>query len=870
MQIHAATPFCLPLNHTDATLDRVGGKGASLAKLAAAGLPVPSGFLVTTAAYRRFVEQNGLQDQVARLAESAGDSPEGLEQASAAIRQLFADAPMPVDVAAALSAAYAALGEEPLPVAVRSSATAEDLPSLSFAGQQETYLNIRGEAALIDAVRRCWASLWTSRAIGYRNQMGIRHTTVAMGVVVQLMVPSEVSGVLFTANPTSGDREEMVINASFGLGEAIVSGQVTPDTYVLDKKTLRLKETVLGTKGVMIVPADGQGTAALEVPPARRSQQALSPDLLRELAGLALKVEELYGGVPQDIEWAVAGGRCWLLQARPITNLPPAPLRDVKWEPPRPGTAWIRRQVAEHMPEPLSPLFEELYLREGLHRMLDPLLERFGFPPALLREIMDPPLFATINGYAYQNSTIKKLRPSVVLKLAVHYLRTLVLAIRQGVAIWRDEAVPSYLAVIQRWKEVDLATASDEQLLEGVRELAHADSRYWYASALILGAARVTDAILDRFLARAKPGLSSALFLRGFPSKTIEAEVELAAIADRIRSSEELRKLVAATPAQRLPQVLAGTPLLADLQDYLDRYGHQIYNLDFAVPTQAEDPVPVYQSLKALVQNPDHDPRARLAEQARECARQTDLACRTFGPIRRLVFRWLLGLARKYAPYREDALFYVGAGWPTLRRMALELGRRLAAAGLLDRPDDVFYLETAELKAASAARAAGITRPDLARLARERRDLREARKRLQPPAAVPTDFRFKVGRIDIAYASPQQRSQGEGSTLRGFPVSPGVVTARASVILSPADFHKMEPGTILVCPTTTPAWTPLFAQAKGLVTEIGGVLAHGSIVAREYGIPAVMGVEGATRRIVNGQTVTVDGNTGVVIIHEEA
>ena len=226
----------------------------------------------------------------------------------------------------------------------------------------------------------------------------------------------------------------------------------------------------------------------------------------------------------------------------------------------------------------------------------------------------------------------------------------------------------------------------------------------------------------------------------------------------------------------------------------------------------------------------------------------------------------MLGWARRYAPYREEALFYVGAAWPTLRRLALELGRRLTEAGALERPDDVFYLHSAELEAASDARAAGRGRPDLARLARDRRDLREARKRLTPPPAVPPAYQFKIGPIDLSARESVRRNTADDAVLRGFAVSPGRVTAPASVILSPADFGAMQPGTVLVCPTTTPAWTPLFSQARALVTDIGGVLAHGSIVAREYGIPAVMGTGIATQRIKSGQQITVDGDAGTVTL----
>jgi pyruvate,water dikinase len=242
---------------------------------------------------------------------------------------------------------------------------------------------------------------------------------------------------------------------------------------------------------------------------------------------------------------------------------------------------------------------------------------------------------------------------------------------------------------------------------------------------------------------------------------------------------------------------------------------------------------------------------------------------RSLNPVLRPIFNLLLGWAQRYTPNRELALFYVGAAWPALRRLALEVGQRLTAAGNLNDPDDVFYLKSAELAEASTARAAGVSRPDLAELAHERRLLRQARMRLEPPVVVPPDGRLKFGPIDMAMFEPKPRSVSTGPTLAGFAVSPGTVTAPASVIHSPADFDKMQPDTILVCTTTTPAWTPLFGQAKGLVTDIGGALAHGSIVAREYGIPAVMGTGNATHRIQSGQMIRVDGDSGTVILIDE-
>ena len=868
----------LPLASTTASLELVGGKGRSLARLAAAGLPVPAGFLVSTTAYKDFVESNGLQRPILDIAaDVAPHDAVSAERASTAIHALFEAATLPTETAASLTQAYGSLSKDPPAVAVRSSATAEDLPTLSFAGQQDTYLHVRGEAALLDAIRRCWASLWTARAIGYRTQMGVDQRAAAMGVVVQIMVPADVSGILFTANPSTGERSEMVVNASFGLGEAIVSGHVTPDTYVVDRTSGEPKETVIGAKEEMVVSASDQGTTTRPVPEAQRRESSLSAAVLGELIALSVSVEGLFDGVPQDIEWAVADGTFWLLQSRPITNLPSPPLRDVSWDPPVEGMKLVRRQVVEHMPDPLSPLFAELYLQDHLDKSIVNLMDEMEMPFDI-DLFIERPLFATVNGYAYIRADYRLswrliwLIPQI-LYWYVGFLRRLLPTV---IPRWRDERMPAYLATVERWKGCDLPSMSEQELLSGVRALSLADAIYWFDVSVVVGAAKVTDGLLNIFLtSRAVGGdLTSGMFLRGFPSTTLQAQADLEAIATRIHEAEPLRDLVIATPAGELLDVLTQSPqpdaraVVEELHRYFDRYGHQIYTLDFAEPTQGEDSLPVLLSLRTLVVGERYNTHARQAVIAEEREARVKMTLESLGPLRRWVFRKLLGWAQRYGPHREEALFYVGAGWPTLRRLALELGRRLVEAKALRTPDDVFYLESSELAEASTARAEGRACPELTQHAERRRELREARKKLHPPVMVPVKSRFKFGPFDMSGFESQKRNAVDANTLNGFAVSPGKVTGEATVIRSPADFAEMKPGTILVSPTTTPAWTPLFAQAAGLVTDIGGVLSHGSIVAREYGIPAVLGTGNITQRITTGQQITVDGDTGTVTILE--
>ena len=847
----------------------VGGKGANLGELSRAGLPVPPGFVLTTRAYDAFVEVGGFKDEIASLA-SKPEDPGAFETAAQKIHALFARGEIPDDVTAELRSAYEQLANGGA-VAVRSSATAEDLSGASFAGQQETYLNVRDAGALMEAVRACWASLWTARAMAYRRRQNIEPATVSLAVVVQRMVEAEAAGMLFTADPVGGRRDRVIINAAWGLGEAVVGGLVTPDTLVVEKASGRVTSRETADKGVMTVFTEG-GTGEQPVPEKRRREEVLDDEAAAELVRYGVRIEDHYGS-PQDIEWALAGGELFILQARPITNLPPPPLEDVRWEPPHPGSAWWRRQVVENLPEPLSPLFDELYLQEGLELSIDAVMEFFGMTYLSLEDFADRPFFTTINGYAYSRANYKFSWRMIPMTLRVTVDEFRIMFGDETLAYWREQALPSYLTKIERWKAVGLADAPDERLLDGVRELALADARYWFACALMIARAKITDALLGRFLTMAARGLSSGMFLRGFRSPTVDAETELEGLAGQVRASEELQALVAAAPAADLPEALRRTPVgrawLDAFSRYLDRYGHQVYNLDFVVPTQADDPLPVLLSLKAMTQRSGRDPRARQHSIVAERDTLVEETARSLDPLRRRLFRLLLGWAQRFGPDREQALFYMGAGWPTLRRLALELGRRLTESGSLLAAEDVFFLETSEIGAAIAARAAGKARPELARQARERRELRETRKRLHPPPVVPPGRKLRFGPLDMSAWETQRHNEPVGAVLRGFAVSPGQVSAPASVIRSPADFVRMEPGTVLVCPTTTPAWTPLFSQARGLVTDVGGILAHGSIVAREYGIPAVLGTGIATTRIRSGQTIRVDGDEGTVTLVDE-
>ncbi|MEM7365732.1 MAG: PEP-utilizing enzyme, partial [Pseudomonadota bacterium] len=437
---------------------------------------------------------------------------------------------------------------------------------------------------------------------------------------------------------------------------------------------------------------------------------------------------------------------------------------------------------------------------------------------------------------------------------------------------WRERAAPELAATIAAWRDVDPATASDEQLLTGIRELAHAQGRYWSGrnGAKVFGVIKTCDEQLNAFLQENLPEhrLTSGMFLSGFPSRLMEANEELCAISKQIQANEALRELTLITPNTRLMDELVrhpdAGPVVARIRAYLETYGHQGYTLDFVEPPPAEEPSPVFATLKTMVADPDYDPKQHELDATEKREAAFEKVEQALSGLTYWQFCYRIWHAYRYYPLREDLLFPLGSPWPLLRPLAAEFGRRMVDMGTFLLADDTYYLQMAELNECAEARAEGNSLPDYGETAAERRELREARKRLRAPSAIPPEV---IGNIWISEV--QAENDPNSDVINGVPVSPGSVTASASLINSPAEFDQMEPDSILVCPMTTPAWTQLFAHARGLVTDIGGILGHGSIVAREYGIPAVVGTGISTERIEHGQKIAVDGDAGTVTLLTE-
>src|SRR5215207_9902519 len=822
-----------------------GGKGANLGELSRAGLPVPPGFVLTTAAYDTFVEASGIKGEVVALASvPRADDPASFEEVAEGIRALFSGGKVPEEMGDEIRTAYQQLGEDALetPVAVRSSATAEDLPAMSFAGQQETYLNVRGGEALLEAVKNCWASLWTARAMAYRARQGVDPATVSLAVVVQRMVESEAAGVMFTANPSNGRRNEATISAAWGLGESVVSGSVTPDSIVVEKGSGRVLSRETSDKLVMTVYSE-RGSEERPVPEAQRLEPVLDDEMAAALARYGATIEHHYG-TPQDIEWALSGGEFFVVQARTITALP-EPMTDppTNWSVPDPKGFYVRASIVEQMPDPLSPLFADLAYG-SVPRSLDKLMnELLGSDTLRQGELA----FPTVNGYAYYYYSLGAFWRLLV-KTPGAFRLLMGSGERSGQRRWREYARPRYVRIVEGWEAKPPENLSAKELLAGARELLDAGTEYYTSVQTIIPLAYLSEALFSMFynrLVRREGDPPAQTFLLGFDSMPILAEKSLYDLASWSREHPGLARTLAGTPSEQILDLLGaeGPPSGVDrevwrewrsrFRAHLDRYGHAVYNLDFVNPVPADDPAPLFDTLTFFLRGEGQNTHKRQGRTAarREEATQAVLE-RLEGP-RRNLFSSLLKWAQDVAPVREDALADVGLAWPVMRRMLLELGRHLTEAGAVEKPADVFWLRRDELEHTAASLDAGETHlASLADTVEQRRMLWRGQRRVTPPQLLPENAWLRVFESLMPAASEEQT----GDTIKGVAASGGRVTATARVLSGPADFGQMQPGEVLVAGITTPAWTSLFAMASAVVTDVGGPLSHSSIVAREYDI----------------------------------
>ena len=840
----------------DADLLRVGGKGLNLGKLTRAGFSVPRGFCVTTDAYRFSVES--LSEQNKSSVKDIELSPELVAEIHTAREKL-----------------------QTATVAVRSSATAEDLAEASFAGQQDTFLNVTSDE-LLDALKACWASLWSERAIAYRQTQKIPDEGLAMAVVIQEMCDADVSGVLFTVAPFNENAS--IIESNWGVGESVVSGAITPDSFHVSRETGEVLERNIATKSEMVT-----ATGISEIPAAQQDAPSLTDVQLKELTQLGMQVETHYEQ-PMDIEWALADGQFVLLQSRYITTAAKSithlnkadsisevdkesvekvrqeEIQILEARTEEPGTVWCHHNLAEVLPAPLPMTWAimkefmsgagglgKAYRDLGFHPservnnegILDLICGRVyvnlnreaelhfdGFPFAHdFNALKQNPQAAM---YAQAQTDITRSTPSFWLKLPLHIIRMsrAEMRLRQCrsdfAQLLTEEVIPRFQEEVETERDISYSDLTDADLVAKFEE--------WRAKTL------------DEFA----PKALTATLLAGFSLQRLEAalqkclhETEVKTFASRLIS--RISGNLTVETNEKLWEVATGD---LSLTDFLKDYGHRgVDEFELAQPRWREDTTYLEQIMASFRQKNAESSSSKSDGAQQQIAQresaEKELATRLGNKTGlRKQIESELDFARTYMPFRETAKFYLMLGYEQIRRALLELDHRYQLDG------GIFYLVPHELRQL-------INGEVLSDAITSRKMKRELALQIEVPDVIFSDALDQIGAsmpIDTV------------DTYTGVGISAGVATGEARVLLTPADAHPSDRNYILVCPSTDPAWTPLFLHAAGLVMERGGVLSHGAVVAREYGVPAVANIPNATRRIADRQTLRVDGNQGTISI----
>jgi rifampicin phosphotransferase len=844
----------------------VGGKGAQLGELSRIeGVRVPAGFCVTTDAFRRIMaEAPSIDEQLDRLSRQNPGDREAIRTLSAEIRQTIDGIAIPDDLAQAITRALARFGEQAA-YAVRSSATAEDLPTASFAGQQDTYLNIVGPTAIVQHISRCWASLFTERAVTYRLRNGFDHRKVHMAVVVQQMVSPAAAGVLFTADPVTSNRRVAYIEATFGLGEALVSGLVNPDAYTVRDGEVVAK--VIATKQLAIRARPAGGTQEQAIDPARQKQPALTDAQAVRLAQLGRRIEAHFGS-PQDIEWCLADDSFQVVQSRPITTLFPIPAagdgenhvyisvghQQMMTDAMKPlGLSIWQMTTPAPMAEAGGRLFVDVTQRlalpasragllEALGRSdpligdaLQTLLERDGFIRPLPDEGSPGPLFGGTQAPIETD-------PAIVTEL-----------------IGRSQAS---IAASER----DIRTKSGEALLDFIQADFQELRRILFdpqSHQVFMSAMEAAWWLNDQLQAWLGEKNAADTLTQSVPNNvTSEMGLALLDVADVIRPHPEVVAFLHHVKNEgfldELAKLEGGREARDAIEAWLEKYGMRcVGEIDITRPRWSERPTTLVPVILGNIKNFEPGAGARRFEQGRQeaWAKEQDVLERLRalpdGERKAEEVKRMIDRVRTFIGYREYPKYGMVSRYFVYKQALLKESERLVHAHVFREQEDIFYLRFSELH--DVVRANHVDD----QLIRERKDAFRSYQALTPPRVLTSDGEGIAG----AY----RRDDVPTGALVGLPVSAGIIEGRARVILDMAQ-ADLEPGDILVTAYTDPSWTPLFVAIKGLVTEVGGLMTHGAVIAREYGLPAVVGVVDATRLIPDGQQIRVHGTDGYVEI----
>jgi phosphoenolpyruvate synthase/pyruvate phosphate dikinase len=844
----------------------VGGKGAHLGELSRIeGIRVPPGFCVTTDAFRRIMGQApSIDDRLDRLSRLNADDREAIRTLSAEIRRTLEAIAIPDDVAAAITVALARLGEHTA-CAVRSSATAEDLPTASFAGQQDTYLNVVGPAAILQHVSRCWASLFTERAVTYRLRNGFDHRKVHMAVVVQQMVFAHAAGILFTADPVTSNRKVASVEASFGLGEALVSGLVNADAYKVRDGEVVAK--AIASKRLAIYAAPAGGTQEETIAAQRREQPALTDAQVVRLAQLGRRIEAHFG-CPQDIEWCLVDDGFQVVQSRPITTLFPIPAAGD-------GENHVYVSVGHQqmMTDPMKPLGLSLFQLTALPRMYEAggrlfvdVAPRLASPTgrAGLLEVIgksDPLIGDALQSILDRGDFIRSLPdegpggappgdapapiqtdPAIVTEL-IGRNQASIAALKRDIRTKSGSALLDFIvADIQELKRI-LFDPRSHQVFMGAME-----ATWWLNDQLHawLGEKNVADT-----LTQSVPH-----------NVTSEMGLALLDVADAIRPHPEVVAFLAHVEDEdfldELATLAGGREARDAIRAFLDEYGMRcVGEIDITRPRWSERPITLVPVILGNVKNFEPGAGERRFEQGRQEAWAKEqevlerLQALPDGERKAEEVKRMIDRVRTFIGYREYPKYGLVSRYFVYKQALLEEAERLVHAHVVGEKEDIFYLTLQELH--------DVVRTNQAdeQLISRRKDAFTSYQALTPPRVLTSEGEVIAGTYG--------RDDVPAGALVGLPVCAGTIEGRARVILDMAQ-AEVEPGDILVTAYTDPSWSPLFVAIEGLVTEVGGLMTHGAVIAREYGLPAVVGVEHATRLIQDGQRIRVHGTDGYVEI----
>jgi rifampicin phosphotransferase len=844
----------------------VGGKGAHLGELSRIeGVRVPAGFCVTTDAFQRIMaEAPSIDDRLDRLSRLKPDDREAIQALSAEVRRTLEGIAIPDDLAAAITGPLARLGEQAA-YAVRSSATAEDSPTASFAGQQDTYLNVVGPAAILQHVSRCWASLFTERAVTYRLRNGLDQRKVHMAVVVQQMVFPQAAGILFTADPVTGNRKVASVEASFGLGEALVSGLVNADVYkVRDGEVVA---RAVATKQLAILASPAGGTQEQAIEPERQAQPALMDGQVVRLVRLGRLIEAHFGR-PQDIEWCLVDDDFQIVQSRPITTLFPIPAAED-----RENHVYVSVGHQQMMTDPMKPLGISLWqltagrpMHEAGGRLFVDVTRGLASPAsrAGLLEVLgrgDPLIGDALQTVLDRGDFIPSLpdagpggAPAGGAPAPIETGPAIVAEL-----IGRNQAS---IAALKR----DIRTKSGSALLDFIRADIQELKRILFdpqSHQVFMSAMEATWWLNERLQAWLGEKNAADTLTQSVPNNvTSEMGLALLDVADAIRPHPDVVAYLQHVEDEGFLDELAGLAGGQEARDairaWLDKYGMRCAGeIDITRPRWSERPTTLVPTILGNVKNFEPGDGERRFEQGRQEAWKKEqellerLRALPDGERKAEEVKRMIDRVRTFIGYREYPKYGLVSRYFVYKQALLEEAERLVQAQVLREREDIFYLTFQELE--------DVVRTNQVddQLIRQRKDAFRSYQALTPPRVLTSDGE--------AIAGAYRRGDLPAGALVGLPVSAGTIEGRARVILDMAE-ADLEAGDILVTAYTDPSWTPLFVAIKGLVTEVGGLMTHGAVIAREYGLPAVVGVEHATWLIRDGQRIRVHGTDGYVEI----